>query len=402
MALDLTALGQQVRQMSDTLVQQTQAASERTQRVVQTYLAQTGKEYTWQQAVDLSRQTAAWLFARPVEPLDTVRDVPPPPASYQLVASDGSQIDRDRHGMAAWYLINTGRVYLRYGPQPTARLTSCPALYYTDADLYLTEGARRVPIEGNYLNVRRDVAELQAVCALADEFLQGDGPHLALQDGTLIRWMLANAETFVQQHFLQHYLASLEHLRQRGIPVASYISRPRASELIGTIRLMHCPDVNLAEQRGAKCSVCSDVQAGRPASCNPCDGLLDADILAERLGDGQRGPLFLSMSHINVEAYGEHLVHFFYMRSGRELARVEIPRWVAQEPQQVDLVHSLIYDQCSKGQGYPVALARAHEQAIVRSADRRTFQRMVEGSLLRAELPATASLKRDSKEHVAL
>jgi hypothetical protein len=62
----------------------------------------------------------------------------------------------------------------------------------------------------------------------------------------------------------------------------------------------------------------------------------------------------------------------------------------------------LIYDQCSKGQGYPVALARAHEQAIVRSADRRTFQRMVEGSLLRAELPATASLKRDSKEHVAL
>ena len=64
----------------------------------------------------------------------------------------------------------------------------------------------------------------------------------------------------------------------------------------------------------------------------------------------------------------------------------------------VDLVHTLIYDQCIKGQGYPVALARAHEQAIVRAADRRAFLSMVEGSLLRAELPATDSRKRESKE----
>jgi hypothetical protein len=130
--------------------------------------------------------------------------------------------------------------------------------------------------------------------------------------------------------------------------------------------------------------------------------LIDADVLADRLAEGQRGPLFLSMSRINVEAYNEHLIHFFYMRVGRELARVELPHWVAVDPQQVDLAHSLIYDQCVRGQGYPVALARAHEQAIVRSADRRTFQRMLEGSLLRAELPATSSRKQESKEQPAL
>jgi hypothetical protein len=130
--------------------------------------------------------------------------------------------------------------------------------------------------------------------------------------------------------------------------------------------------------------------------------MVDADILASNLQDGQRGPLFTSMSRINIEAYGEHMIHFFYLRVGRELARVELPRWVAQQPEQVDLVHSLVYDQCVRGQGYPVALARAHEQAIIRSADRRTFQRMVEGSLLRAELPAASSRKRESKEHTAL
>jgi hypothetical protein len=275
-------------------------------------------------------------------------------------------------------------------------------LYYRDEDLYLSDGVRRIAIEGNYLSARRDVEEGIALAALADEFLAGDTPCAALQDGTLVRWTLAGAEKFVQERFLTPYLAYLEAMRERGIPVASYISRPRAPEVAGTIRLMLCPDVNVAEGRGAKCSVCSDAAAGRTPSCHVCQGLTDADILADMLAEGQRGPLFISMSRINVESYGPHLIHFFYMRVGREVARVEIPRWVAEDTRMVDLVHTLIYDQCMKGQGYPVALARAHEQAIVRAADRRAFLGIVEGSLLRAELPASDSRKRESKERQAL
>jgi hypothetical protein len=39
---------------------------------------------------------------------------------------------------------------------------------------------------------------------------------------------------------------------------------------------------------------------------------------------------------------------------------------------------------------------------VIRTADRRAFERMVQSSLLRAELPASASSKRDSKERPAL
>lgn len=402
MALDLTALSMQIRQMSNTLALQADETRERIESVHARYVSQAGAEQDWTQAVELSRGTASWLFARPVEPFDLVRDLPDAPAAYSLIASDGSQIDIDRHGAVSCYLINTGRVYLRYGTQPAARLTSRPALYYRPEDLYLTNGTRRIPIEGNYLSVRRDVEELQAVAELANELLHDTLPALALQDGTLVRWTLAGADKFVQTHFLSQYLDAMEYLRQRRIPVASYISRARSTELIGTIRLMFCPDVNLAEQRGAKCAECSDMRAGKPISCEVCHSLVDADVLAGRLAEGQRGPLCASMSRINIDSYGEHLIHFFYMRVGRELARVEIPRWVAQDAQQVDLVHSLIYDQCMKGQGYPVALARAHEQAIVRTADRRTFERIVAGSLLRADLPTTASGKRESKEQIAV
>jgi hypothetical protein len=368
------------------------------------YLEETDAYTTWAQAADLSYDTSAWLLARPVEPLNAARDLPPRPADYALVATDGSQIDVERHGMVACYVINIGRVFLRYGTQPAAKLSSRPALYYRDEDLYLSDGVRRIAIEGNYLSARRDVEEGVALAELADEFLllRGDLPCAALQDGTLVRWTLAGAEKFVQEHFLTPYLAYLDAMRSRGIPVASYISRPRAPEVAGTIRLMLCPDVNVAEGRAAKCSACSDAAAGRTPSCYVCQGLTDAEILADMLAEGQRGPLFVSMSRINVESYGPHLIHFFYMRVGREIARVEIPRWVAEERRAVDLVHTLVYDQCIKGQGYPVALARAHEQAIVRAADRRAFLGIVEGSLLRAELPASDSRKRESKERQAL
>jgi hypothetical protein len=404
MGRDLSALSHQVRAMSGSLATEASDTQQRTTLALGRYLEESADYALWAQVADLSRDTAAWLLARPIEPLNATYDLPPRPDEYALVATDGSQIDVERHGMAACYVINIGRVFLRYGARPAAKLSSRPSLYFRDEDLYLSDGVRRIPIEGNYLSAFRDVAEGVALAALAEEFLlmRGNTPALALQDGTLVRWTLAGAEKFVQDRFLTPYLNYLDAMRGLGIPVASYISRPRAPEVAGTIRLMFCPDVNMAESRGAKCNVCSDVAAGRQPSCSICQGLTDADILADMLADGQRGPLFVSMSRINVEAYGPHLIHFFYMRVGREIARVEIPRWVAEDRAMVNLTHTLIYDQCMKGQGYPVALARAHEQAIVRAADRRAFLGIVEGSLMRAELPASDSRKRESKERQAL
>lgn len=402
MGLDLSALSRQVRAMSGALVSDVGDTQERLRLALGRYLEESAAYGDWARAVELSREDSAWLLAYPIEPLDSIRELPPRPPDYALVATDGSQIDIERHGMSACYLINVGRVFLRYGARPLARLSSRPELYYRDDDLYLTDGVRRIAIEGNYLSARRDVEEGVALADLADEFLTEDLPCAALQDGTLVRWTLAGAEKFVQERFLRPYLAYLDRMRERGIPVASYISRPRAPEVAGTIRLMLCPDVDIEAGRGARCAECSDAAADRTPSCMVCQGLTDADILADTLDEGQRGPLFASMSRVNVEFYGLHLIHFFYMRVGREVARVEVPRWVATDPDAVDLIHTLIYDQCVKGQGYPVALARAHEQAIVRAADRRAFLSMVEGSLLRAELPASNSKKRDSKERQAL
>lgn len=401
MGLDLSALGKQVRQMSQAAAASAADTAARAATVRAHYSAAAGAEAHWARAAELSRE-AAWLLARPVERLDTARDLPPRPPAYTLVATDGSQIELDRHGDVPCYVINIGRVFLRYGHAPMARLSSRPTLCFEEADLYLSDGARRVPIEGAYLSARRDVDEGLALADLADEFLTDDLPALALQDGTLVRWALAGAERFVQDYFLERYLGYLEQMRSRGLPVASYISRPRSPEVVGTIRLMLCPDVDVPAGRGAKCSECSDVRAGREPSCLPCQGLVDADVIGAGLAEGQRGPLFLSMSRINLERYGEHQIHFFHMRVGRELCRIELPAWAAADPAMVDRIHTLVYDQVVRGDGYPVALARAHEQAIVRGADRRAFQRLLEGSLSRAEAARGSSAKKASKEYSRL
>lgn len=402
MTLDLTILSRQVRQMSRDLAQEASSIEARRAQLCEAYLQCAGDEETLAQKVDMSRG-GTLLLARPVpgEPLDLVRDVPFHPSTYRLVATDGSQIEVDHHGIATFYLLNMGRVYLRYGEQPVARLSSRPALFYREDDLYITDGARRVAVEGNYLAARRDLYELQTLEELSKEFFESTRPFLALLDGTLMRWTLAGAERFIQEALLMPYLESLERLRTRHIPVASYISRSRANEVVGMVRLIVCPDIDLEQERGARCPQCQTISDGENPPCHLCNDMVDTDLFFGRLREGQRGPLFTSMSRVNIESYeskGPHRVHFFYLRVGREMARVEVPRWIAEDATQVDLVHSLVYDQCVRGQGYPVALARAHEQAVVRSADRRTFERMVEGCLVQAELPVSLSMKQEKKE----
>jgi len=63
----------------------------------------------------------------------------------------------------------------------------------------------------------------------------------------------------------------------------------------------------------------------------------------------------------------------------------------------LSLAHSLVLDQCQRGQGYPVALSEAHEQAVVTGADRENFWQLVESSLVDEHLPTLTSAKSFSK-----
>src|SRR5437763_9211 len=73
----------------------------------------------------LVQREQPWLVAAPLEPLRTAVPAPPLPPDVTVVATDGSSIDLDRHGLAQCYLINVGGAVIRYGSHPAAALTSC-------------------------------------------------------------------------------------------------------------------------------------------------------------------------------------------------------------------------------------------------------------------------------------
>ena len=115
------------------------------------------------------------------------------------------------------------------------------------------------------------------------------------------------------------------------------------------------------------------------------------------LGEGERSALFISQSSIVGKHYGENQVYFFYLRMDDEIARVEIPRWVATDDNLLNLAHTLVLDQCQRGQGYPIALSEAHEQAVVTAADRENFWQLVASSLIEEHMPCLSSAKSQSK-----
>ena len=386
MALDFNRISEQIRHMSTALRSVVDDRLLRIDRAVRTLHQEAPRWQHWaDHAVEVYKKSP-WLLAAPAEPLNFVRALPACPKNYSLAAVDGSQIDLDRHGAAECYLINLGLVFLRYGLTPECVLRSQPHLFYREEDVVLRDPqGRHYTMAGALVHAERDTREGIALAQLALSVVDHH-PCVAMQDGTLIRWSLSAFEPWLQDYFLQRYLEDgLGELQAAGVPLCSYISRPRSPEITGLLRLIADPDLVSAQQRDLTVD-------------DPYRGITDAQIIALLLQDGERSALMRSLSKINVERYGSHAIYFFYLHSGTEVVRIELPEWVATNPAMVDLVHAVAYDQLQRGAGYPVALARAHEQAVVRETDRRVFRQMLSAALWHTRLPEGGSQKADSKE----
>jgi hypothetical protein len=352
---------------------------------------------------DLKNKIAAgktsWMPAEPVESLSNKYSPGQPPENFSIVATDGSQIDVDRHHSARYFLINIGSVHLMYGDGADAILESTPQLYFDKKDMVMIspDGSNReITIEGNLLGIKRDIEEVKQLAQMAAS-LEEDIPALLLADGTLIRWNLMSKDIpeFVVTEFLDNgflkYFDEIKKLSEsNNIALASYISFPRSADVVGTVRIAVCP------YDPVNCDKCRREHVNGDYPCSVIDGVQDKDLFLTLLEEGERSALFISRSSIQ-ERYGMHRIYFYYVKITDEIARVEIPEWIALNNALLNLTHTLILDQCRKGQGYPVALSEAHEQAVVTAADRENLQTLVEASLSDKNIEIITSAKSFSK-----
>jgi hypothetical protein len=113
--------------------------------------------------------------------------------------------------------------------------------------------------------------------------------------------------------------------------------------------------------------------------------LRDTVLWSGLLQPGQRGTVWQSSARI-LDWYGSQRIYFCYVHVGTEIARLEFPSWVAEDSHLLEQALSLTLTQVQKGYGYPIALAEAHNQAVVRGGDRARFFALLEQHLIRAGL----------------
>jgi hypothetical protein len=373
--LDLTKLARQMQGLSQHLTLEAVASRQRLE-LAQQYIK---KAYDCQQ--DLIERQDKWrdriLFANatPTEPLETCIDIPVPPKIHTVIATDGSQIAPNHHEIAYCYLLNIGRVVLHYGQNRHPLLDSLPEVFYRPEDLYMSRqwGIRTE----EWMSFRRTASETTVLAELACA-AKGEAPTLAMVDGSLIYWFLEQLPIDARDRILPPILEAWQQMRDAQIPLMGYLSASRNIEGMNFLRLLACP------HPVPDClSYCPNQLEKVP--CKIFEPLRDTALWVTQLKPGQRGPLWRSNNRI-LELYGDQTIYFCYVHVGTEIARIEVPAWVAQNTPMFDQALGLMLAQVQKGYGYPVAIAEAHNQAVVRGGDKARFFALLERQMIKAGL----------------
>ncbi|MFQ3629548.1 MAG: DNA double-strand break repair nuclease NurA, partial [Cyanobacteriota bacterium] len=257
-------------------------------------------------------------------------------------------------------------------------LDSQPEVFYRPEDLYVSRqwGIRTE----EWMGLRRTVSEAAVLADLGEgeKAAAPEMPTLAMVDGSLIHWFLEPLPTDARDRLLPPILDAWERLREARIPLVGYLSAARSSEALNFLRLHTCPHPH------PDCLThCPGTTEDAP--CQVFAPLRDTALWSLMLQPGERSPLWRSSSRI-LELYGPHHVYFCYVNVGAEIARIDLPQWVAEDEVLLNSALSLTLAQVQKGYGYPVALAEAHNQAVVRGGDRARFFALLEREMIRAGL----------------
>jgi hypothetical protein len=314
------------------------------------------------------------------------------PRVFILIAADGSQIFPDRHGIASYYLLNTGAIVLRAGTGEAPTVSSVPEIFFEDADLYDEEGRMR---SAEFISAQRNRRELSALADLAEverTALGGDlaVPIVCLIDGPLLPWIRTDPdrpETLNEE--LAFFAAQMDRLRAADAIPVGYVDRPGSAYVLRVLELIGLPIAGITREALRE---------------SPFIQLTDRQLFAN-LAPGERTGLFEPISDTNdrYSTRSGDRIAFAYAnfarqpgRSNAAIARFEVPGWIASNPAKLDLAQAAIYTNCEPT-SYPYVLARAHELAVVGGAEKEGLEQMLFQVMLRNGLMPEISFKATNK-----
>ncbi len=319
------------------------------------------------------------------------------------VATDGSQINPSAHEITGSFLINIGLIGIPYFAKDIpVNLSSEPTIYNSQEEIS-PKIANENMQEDDLISYERTLKEIEELVKLAKTYTKYNLPVVALLDGTLIHWHIERFSNYFIENFIKRFSDAMHELKTLHIPVASFLSNSRSNDLINMLRIYKCPYESVDCKK-----YCTNLDS-RNLPCNPCSDyspVLDRRLIERFFTDkkaksGTRTVLFKSNSKI-LNYYPDDLkVSFFYMNTGSEIARVEIPSYVANDKGLLDLTHNAIALQCKVGFGYPVTLSEAHLQAVVNKTDRQVFYDLIKEQLLKGKQSPVRLSSKELKKRVS-
>ena len=270
--------------------------------------------------------------------------------AYNILALDGSQIYPDRHQQTSCALINVGGVFLSYGEQVSSFER------FSEPFLFSAQYRENHEVSVDGIDAHRNELELKKSLEYAISYRRKfKKDFVVFFDGALIFWHLVDKPR-LQEYYLPRYCAILQKFYDERIPLIGFISLPKSKDLINLIRML------LKIQN----------------SSDSISMISDADLLFKQLKRYERTVLFKTQVSLCDVYPSEMKPYFFYCHVGDEVVRVELPAWIAHDEERLYQVESIIKDQCMKGGGYPIALAEAHEAAVVKYSDQKMFFNLVQ------------------------
>ncbi len=303
-------------------------------------------------------------------PLDERLDTSIPEPALQnpvtLLAADGSQILPDRHAALLFSLVNVGAIAMQMGSGQSPEVFADSSLLFAD-ELYTETGL----VTEEAIEQRRDIAERRKLLELTPDY---PAPVLALTDGPIELWGAKNGGEGDYRKNLEIHKSVLSQLQAKNVTVAGYVDKPGADLLIRTLEIAQ---ISSSEET-------KDIRKQHSLR-----GVTDRWLFGF-LPAGSRSAVFGLQSSSRLHYTGDLALHFFYLNVGytkhASLVRVEIPKWVAEDADKLNLLHAALLEQCRMmgARPYPYILHRAHEIAVVKYEDKKQVEQMLELELRRA------------------
>ena len=306
------------------------------------------------------------------ESLTTHLPAPGSTLNATLIAADGSQIYPDRNLPIQYCLVNVGGIVMQLHSGKVTDVT-------TDSELLLEDEWEALygPATDGMVALRRDFQERSKLEDLAKAY---GNPIITITDGPMDLWEPKGFEELKAfNQLIGQYLGVLSRLQNQGITTAGYIDKPSENLVLRLLEL-----VNAQAQKEAPASF---------RDYHPLRGVSDRWLYGENseplLEPGERSAVFAIQSKSEKYYTGLLGLHFFYLNVGTQRhpwpVRVEIPKWVADDPDKLNLLHAVLVDQCRMmgSKPYPYLLHRAHEIAVVKQDEKYQVEQMLAGELRR-------------------